>query len=63
MITGMATAIFAAKLVSIGFVGIGFSSLASAFHQHSFKLNKDKKGGERIEIESMREKARQIDKL
>jgi hypothetical protein len=58
MITGTAIAFFAAKIVGLGFVGIGFSSLTSAFHQFSFKL--EKKGVKTIDTESMREKARQL---
>lgn len=55
------SALFAAKIVGIGFVGLGFSSLTSAFHQYSFKL--DKKGGKNSEIESLREKSKQLDQL
>lgn len=58
MITGTTIAFFAAKIVGLGFVGIGFSSLASAFHQYSFKL--EKKGVKTIDTESLREKARQL---
>lgn len=56
--TIMAAAFLSAKIIGLGFVGLGFSSLTSAFHQYSFKL--DKKGVKNNDIEAMREKAKQL---
>jgi hypothetical protein len=58
MITGTALAFFVAKIVGLGTGVLGLSSLISAFHQYSFKL--DKKGVKTIDTESIREKARHL---
>lgn len=58
MMTGVTTAFLVVKIVGLGMGVLGFTSLASAFHQYSFKL--DKKGVKTVDTESIREKARQL---